>query len=145
MAVRTTSALVRGVLGENYNNRSSLTPFINAANILTDRVATCATEKEMTLTSTELEIIETWLAAHFYAQMDQLYSAKRTGNSAAGAYGQFQGKTDMHLQSTLYGQTAMTLDYSGCLASFGATERKVAGGFWAGRPPSEQTNYEDRD
>jgi hypothetical protein len=51
----------------------------------------------------------------------------------------------MYLEATLYGQTATRLDKSGCLAALATGERKVAGGVWLGRRPSEQTDYVDRD
>ena len=118
-----------------------LTPFIDTASALVDDVAECATNKGKPLTSGRLELLERWLAAHFYQQSDQGYTQRAT----LRASGTFQGDTGMYLESTKYGQTARNLDSSGCLNAIANGTRKVAGGFWAGKPPSEQINYEDRD
>jgi hypothetical protein len=71
---------------------------------------------------------------------DKAYQSKSTG----GASGTFQGQTGMRLESTDYGQAAMILDVTGRLASRsqGRTRPTVA---WGGKPPSEQTDYVDRD
>lgn len=139
--VRTVATAVEGILGEHYDsdNSPSLTPFIDTANDLTSRVATCATARGVTLSSTTLELIERQLAAHFYTRSDPIASEKKTGDASAV----FQGKTEMGLDSTHYGQDAKMLDHSGCLASMSAGRRAVTS--WAGRPPSEQTDYVDRD
>lgn len=148
MAVRTTSTLVRGVLGDSsthpkgqgdYDGTTDLDPFIVAASIMIDRVEACATAKEYTLSSTELEIIERWLAAHMYQMSDQGYTSKSTGGASAS----FMGQTGMYLEGTKYGQMALMLDTSGCLHAI--SKRQVATGFWLGTPPSSQTDYEDRD
>ena len=145
MAARTTVDAVEEVLAGNYdtNKLPSLLPFVRAANLVTNRVAACALEKGITLSTDELREIETWLAAHFYAKVDRTYAHKRTRD----AWGTFDGKTGMYLEATLYGQTAVILDYSGCLASMNAEngDRKVAVGFWLGKPPSQQIPYQERD
>lgn len=137
---RTNAAAVLGVLGVNYDtvNNPSLAPFIDSAAIVLTRVATCATAKGKTLTAAELELIERWLAAHLYQQMDEGYASRATSSAS----GSFKGQTGMRLESTMYGQTAMTLDASGCLENLG--KRQTAGAFWLGRSPSEQTAYVDR-
>lgn len=140
MPPRTDSQKVKGVLGVNYGS-IDLAPFMDTANVVVTRVAACAIGRSITLTAAELELIERWLSGHFYAMADQLYTSKSTG----GASGTFQGQTGMYLESTIYGQTAMRLDWSGCLQAIGGPERKVAGGFWLGKPPSKQTDYSDRD
>ena len=136
---RTSSSSVQGVLLDDYNGTSSLTPFIDTASAIVDRVATCATEREYTLSTIELELIERWLAAHFYVVSDQPYSSKQTERSKAD----FQGKTGMYFESSKYGQTAISIDYSGCLASI--SKRQKATAFWLGKPVSDQIPYEDRD
>ena len=142
MAQRTTKAAVQGVLLQDYSQEHDLQAFIDTAAVIIDRVATCATDRDHTLSAAELEIIERWLAAHFYATSDRPYQNKST----SGASGGFQGQTGMYLEATYYGQTASSLDSSGCLASIAAgDERKTARGFWGGLPPSEQTAYTDRD
>lgn len=140
---RTTSEQVIGILisGKQYDAKTTpdLTGFIETASAVVDRVITCAGRKEVILTDALLELIERWLSAHFYAHADQLFTSKST----AGASGSFQGQTGMHLESTQYGQTAMDLDYSGCLAAINKGAR--AGAIWLGKPVSQQINYLDRD
>lgn len=140
---RTNSAAVQGVLLNDYDSAEapSLTPFIDTASIIVDRIATCATKKGITLTGSELELIERWLAAHFYGVSDQPYTASRT----LDAYGQFQGRTNMYLEATKYGQMAMVLDNSGCLAAIGTEVRKRASMAWLGKTKTEQIPYEQRD
>lgn len=139
--VRTTSALVIEILDRNYNTRDapSLTPFIAAANSLVNRVRTCAREKSLALSTTELELLERWLAAHMYCQADRTYRQKSTGKAS----GAFDGITKDGLESTMYGQTALRIDYSGCLRQIhtGASATVI----WLGKPPSEQIDYADRD
>ncbi len=138
---RTVATAVEGILGDHYDsdNSPSLTPFIDTANALTTQVATCATARGVTLSSTTLELIERYLAAHFYSRSDPIASEKKTGDATAA----FQGKTEMGLDSTHYGQDAKTLDHSGCLASM--SKGRQATTEWIGRPPSEQTDYVNRD
>lgn len=137
---RTTSSAVEQVLLGDYASDSSpsLTPFIEAASAVVDRVETCSDDKEIALSDAELELIERWLAAHFYAMTDQPYAETETLTSRA----KFQGQTGMGLDASKYGQMAKVLDYSGCLAEVGNPR---VGGFWLGRRPSEQTPYVDRD
>jgi len=97
------------------------------------------------LNATLAESVECFLAAHFYAHADQLLQSKSTGGSS----GSFQGQTGQVLSSTQYGQTAMLLDVTGLLAKRSKEaetgQKRVAGVSWLGLPPSEQTDYEDRD
>lgn len=139
---RTTPDAVRGVLSGNYdcNENTNLAPFIDTASNLVDFVSTCATSKGTSLTSTTLEIIERWLAGHFYAMSDLMYSQKSTGAASAT----FQGQTGMGLSSTLYGQQAMIVDTSGCLAErnkemLDGSKKKVQM-VWLGKDPPDQDN-----
>ena len=119
----------------------SLTPFIDTANVVVTRVAACALRKGITLSAAELELIERWLAALYYCQSDKPYASRST----AGASGSFHGQTGMYLTSTLYGQTALNIDSSGCLDAIANGPRKTATASWLGKAPSEQTDYMDRD
>ena len=136
---RTTAAAVKLVLNRDYDTRNlpDLTPYIDTASAMVDDLDECADARGYTIDSTRLELIERWLAAHCYALSDQPY----TGRSTLGASGQFQGRTDMGLDATKYGQQAKALDKSGCLAGAGAT----ASILWGGQRPSAQTDYVDRD
>lgn len=148
MAIRTTSALVAGVLVDSsasangqgdYDGTTDLTPYILIASRITDRVATCASNKGITLDTEELEVIERWLAAHYYQSSDQALASKSTG----GASGSFQGQTGKRLEGTKYGQAALDLDYSGCLNAI--QMRAFAGAKWLGKVPSDQVRYSERD
>ena len=133
---RTTTAAVRLIIPTDAD--LSLDSFISAATCLVDYVAAQDTDS---LVSTDLLTeIETWLAAHFYAIRDLQYHQKQTEKASAV----FQGKTGMSLDATLWGQQAKVLDVSGTLGTLGR-QKHVASMGWLGLPPSEQTDYEDRD
>lgn len=139
---RTTAQLVQGLLIADYDtkNNPDLTPFINTASIMVDTVVLQGASKGIVLSGTESEMIERWLAAHYYAVNDKPYQSKST----EGASASFVGQTAMYLEATLYGQTAMRLDRSGVLNNIGGKQRNVAGGFWLGKPPSSQIPYDQR-
>jgi hypothetical protein len=140
MPVRCTPNDVKAVLapGKDYDLRRNppLDVFILTASLLVDEVETKAAGA---YSASRLKTMETWLAAHAYKQSDKDFSARST----AGASGTFAGRTDMRLDSTLYGQMAQTLDTMGFLAVI--ESRPVqAGGDWLGIPPTSQTEYWDR-
>lgn len=141
MALRTDAAAVQESLGSNYDSRRK--PPLNAAlrfgNVLTTRLVTLAAQDDMTLTTDELREIETNLAAHYYCLNDKLLTSKST----KGASGSFQGQYGMQLESSDYGQAALTLDWTGILREMGKTATVQA--FWGGLPESEQQTYEERN
>lgn len=139
---RTTAAKVQGVLQGDYDAEGapSLTPFIETATSLTDEVATKAAAKGVSLGSARLELIERWLAAHFYAVSDQPFAS----NVTKGAEAVYQGKTGMGLESRFYGQHAMLLDTSGVLRAMNSPAGRASAA-WLGKAPSEQTDYDQRD
>lgn len=138
---RTTSQAVRAVLNEDYDtlNEPTLSPYIDTASAVVDDVVSCYNEQGLTISAARQELLERWLAAHFYQQSDKGYAAKSSDRASAT----FQGQTAMYLESTLYGQTVLVLEPKGCLktAAVGAV---AAGGLWLGRNQPEQTDYEDR-
>lgn len=143
---RTNAAAVQAILGgtatnSNWDGTTSLTPFIDTASAMVDRVETCAIADEADLTAAELELVERWLAAHCYQQFDKGYTSRSTISSS----GSFEGQTGMYLESTRYGQMAMSVDPSGCLRAQNAGGRTVASAVWLGKPPSAQVNVWDRD
>lgn len=144
MAVRTDATAVQAILlagieNTNYDAESpSLVPFIRAASIMVDNLVTCATDKGLTVSSDTLTEIETWVAAHAYQMADQGYSEKTTER----ARGKFQGVTKMYLEGTKYGQMAMMLDTTGCLAEM--SQAMFGSATWGGKTPEEQIDYEDR-
>lgn len=136
MTIRTSSSSVQSILGDNYDGSTDLTAFIATASALTDHVA--AKDSDGILSATVLELIERWLAAHFYAHADQLKTQEGRGQSNAS----YQGQYGMGLKGTKYGQAALDLDFTGALAALG---KKRIGMSWLGLVPSDQTDYEDRD
>jgi hypothetical protein len=143
MATRTSAAAVRAILGDHYDPKINLTPFIARATSLTDWLE--GEDSDSELDATVLEQIECNLAAHFYTRADMIAQSRSTG----GASGSFQGQTTMGLASTFYGQDAMTLDVTNALA--GRNQEMISGSrskvqmHWLGKPPSNQTDYVDRD
>ena len=138
---RTTSNAVKQLLGSNYGtdhlgNDPSLRPYIDTAAVIIARVITCATSKGFTHTSAELELIERWLAAHYYTRMDPTYTSKST----AGASGSFTSPKD---DTERYRQSAIELDASGCLKLI--LSRNKATAVWLGKVPSDQIPYEQRN
>lgn len=154
MAQRTTTTKIKLQLTADYDiaGAPSLQPFLAAAVALTDRAVACAVAKGISLTAsvvTDAEtttlaaLIENALACHFYkyARDRELMS-----KSTAGASGSYSGQTAMYLEGTRYGQTALSLDVSGCLQAIAMGQQaKRARGRWLGRRPSEQTAYTDRN
>lgn len=138
---RTRAIAVRDVLLRDYDTIDcpSLEPFIEKANVMTDRVAACAIAKNNPYTTAELELIERYLTAHAYAMSDRTYSARST----LRASGSFNGKTGMYLEATFYGQQAKELDVNGCLESLGKTHS--VGAVWLGKRPSVQLDVEQRE
>lgn len=137
---RTNAELVKGILGDDFGKKAdgslpSLTPFIRAAGLITDRVATCASDRGKTLTGAELAEVEAWLAAWFYTRSDPAYASKQSGKSG----GTFISDPK---QPDRYKAGAVALDYSGCLVAI--LERRTAGAAWIGKEPSSQIDYENR-
>lgn len=104
---RTTSELVQGII--QVQEGVDLAPFIDTANQLTTDI--CG---EYDYTAVKLELIERWLAAHFYAIFDSQLSAAKAGSVSV----RFQNKIDYGLKLTHWGQTAMRLDTEGGLAAW---------------------------
>lgn len=144
MAARTDEDKVKEVLMSDYGPKSdgSLPPldsFIRAANLVTTRVYECSVRNSLTLSDEELVEIETWLAAHYYVQSDQVFASR----SEAGASMSFQGQLGMGLENSKYGQAALNLDYSGCLRKVLKGQRAM--GAWLGKPKSSQQTWEQRN
>lgn len=150
---RTDPAHVQAILVKDYDavNQVDLTPYIATASAVVDRVVSDAqTKKNITLSDgphlvagdsigTEAELIERWLAAHFYAVSDKPYTQKSTDKASAS----FNGQTAQGFEATLYGQMAMRVDWSQCLRNLDQQQR--ARGVWLGKPPSQQIDYDQRN
>lgn len=138
MAYRTTEDAVRAIIDNT--TAIDMNPFIRIANRLVSKVD--AYDTGSMLDAGDLQELETWLAAHFYAHRDQLLQNKST----SGASGGFQGQTGMYLASTQYGQTALMLDVTGYLSALqqmAQNGRKVAQMIWLGSTESEARGYSD--
>ena len=138
MAIRTTATTVGGIIEVDSN--VSVSPMIDVANELVDKVATNDTNGVMTVGM--LRHLETYLAAYFYAIRCQQYKEKKTGDASASFQIGESGKGCFDAND--WGRTAMMLDLTGYL-------RKLNNGIvnvgldWLGLPPSSQTDYVDRD
>ena len=92
----------------------SLTPFIEVANSLVTEVCAAATDSAGTLVydATRLELIERWLAAHFYCIRDPRASREEVDDVATT----YRSVVEIGLNNTHFGQMAMIIDTNGGLA-----------------------------
>lgn len=109
MAVRVIDADVLAILDTDIDD---LSPFITAANVLVEKLLASSGLAEAQLTE-----IERWLSAHFACMYDNRENEVWTDKSRAV----FEGKTDMGLDYTRYGQMAKLLDTTGTLAASNAS------------------------
>ena len=116
MAIRTTEAAVSGII--EVDSDISLTPFIETASNLTDRVAAASSPPA----AATLELIERWLSAHFYTVRDP-----RPVSERAGSVGEtVQSRVDLGLKTSHYGQMAISLDPTGTLKAISAGTRQAS-------------------
>ena len=114
---RTTPELVAGIIEVDLVSVPDLTPFIHAASLLVDIL-----DVETDLSMERQTVVETWLAAHFYAIRDPRYLVER-----AGPVGEtIESKVGLGLSVTRYGQQAMILDTSGILRDLELRKRTVS-------------------
>jgi hypothetical protein len=109
MAVRTDDAAVGLIIEADAT--ISLTPFIETANALVTELCDVVPAVH---DADRLELIERWLAAHFYSVRDPRPASESAGPVAST----FMHKVGMHLNLTTHGQQAMMLDTSGALAQW---------------------------
>ena len=107
MANRTTAALVGGIIDVDAD--IAITPFIDAANAL---VTECCGDSTV-YDATRLELIERWLAAHFYTVRDMRAESEKAGSVSQ----KLQSKVDLGFDTSHYGQMAMRIDTEGGLAA----------------------------
>lgn len=147
---RTTAVLVRKIKTD-IPTGTDLDPFIEPANFLvTKLLSTAVVPGTTTLWYTNdgdgLTLIETWLAAHFNCVDDPRAASEKVGPITQ----RLQGKIDLGLDSSLYGQQAMRLDISGILSRYNNQAKtddrprlNVAGGvLWLGKTAEAEA---DRD
>lgn len=115
MANRCTEIEVKEIIDTTLTE-NKIAPFITAANLIVTGILTGSG-----LLSAQLKEIERWLTAHFVAIRDPRISAEKT----EGASATYQGKTDMGLDHTSYGQQVKLLDTTGALANLGKRKASV--------------------
>ena len=130
---RTTSSEVQEII--KIQAGYDLDPFITAANELVTEVCDVTAAG---YTDARLALIETWLAAHFYAQYDP-----RSETEKADVVSRKRLKrADLGFNNTHYGQMAMRLDTYGGLAAI--NDQMIKGGkavmsvTWVGKTELEQ-------
>lgn len=109
--MRTTAPAVKLLVETDDTVSTDLAPFIEAANSL---VTKFCDDGLGTNSEAQLELIERWLAAHFYKIRDAAVSNESAGGVGAG----FQYKIDYGLALTHWGQQAMAFDFTGNLAAW---------------------------
>jgi hypothetical protein len=117
MAIRTDEDAVKGII--EVDDSIDLTPFIEVANNVVDQVCLASSYSNATL-----ELIERWLAAHFYATRDP----RTNQESVKGIIEQFEGTTKVGLNNTRYGQQALLIDTAGNLAALDDVASSGGGG-----------------
>lgn len=112
---RTDSAAVCAVLDTELDD-DQIDPFIQTANIM---VTEYLAGSDCGLSDALLKEIETYLAAHFVTLRDRIVKSE----AADGVKFDYQGATDMGLDSSQYGQTAQILDSCGKLTQLSDADR----------------------
>ena len=106
---RTTATEVRQIMDQAITiTDPNIDAFIAGANALVTKIY----ENDTQLGNTLKEQIEMWITAHMIASTVERMPAKAKGGPAEVTY---TGKWGYDLTSTSYGQTAMTLDFTGKL------------------------------
>jgi hypothetical protein len=118
MALRTSYAAVAEIVEVDSDVSSTLQAFMDTANGLVDRMVSDAKDNKGnafwndTSDATLLELIERWLAAHFYRVRDPGFRVEISATSQTTII----SKIDLGFSLTHEGQQAMMLDVSGWLA-----------------------------
>ena len=115
MALRTSAPEVCAII-ETDLDADAVLPFIIPASALVDEHLAGFTPA---ISDGLLLQIETYLAAHFLA----LFDPRAESESADGVRFKYEGKTDMALDSSKYGQMAQVLDPSGRLKQLSKDNR----------------------
>jgi hypothetical protein len=103
--LRTTEEAVSAIV--DADSTIDLAPFLEAANFLVTKHCSPAGAGYE-----ELELVERWLAAHFYRIRDPKASSEKAGSVAAN----YMHQVDLGLDQTQEGQMAKVFDSSGKLA-----------------------------
>jgi len=115
---------------------ADLTPFIEVANELVTEKCTSSG-----YSAGRLILIETWLAAHFYACT---LNKQKSSVNLSDVSVNYQSKIDLGLSLTHYGQMAMQMDTAGNLAALNQAilngTRKIVGLTWLGTERDTDTD-----
>jgi hypothetical protein len=106
---RTTATRVEGIIEVDPDD--TLTPFINSANRVVTRICE---DTDDAYTTDELEDIECWLAAHFYAVLRPAFVVESVDVMTT----RIESKVDLGLSNTRWGIAAMAIDTFGNLANW---------------------------
>ena len=128
MAIRTTPDQVEAII--DLEESFAVLPFIETSSLLVDDLVASGNASGYSVA--KLEMIERWLAAHFYA-----IAVPRVASEKAAVVAQSnQYKLGLNLAVTMYGQQVLTLDISGWFASINANatagKRTSIGAVWLG-------------
>lgn len=109
----TTALAVQGIIEHDVD--IPLDPFIETASMLIDRLLVPVLDDDNSpyYNNVQLEVIERWLSAHFYAVRDPRTAFEGVGKVQAS----FESKVGLNLNNTRYGQTVLYLDTSGTFAA----------------------------
>tara|TARA_R110002020_G_scaffold12409_6_gene45515 strand:- start:20659 stop:21072 length:414 start_codon:yes stop_codon:yes gene_type:complete len=102
--------------------------FIDVANELVTEMCTGSNGPTTAYSAARLELIERWLAAHFYAIRDPRVKSEKAGPVGVN----YQEKVDLNLKLTSYGQQAMMLDTNGGLRSIDQNKAYQVQVLWLG-------------
>lgn len=136
---RTTRALVGSIIELDSGvvpDEAALEPFVTIANELVTECCTGDAGPTTAYTAARLELIERWLAAHFYTNRDPRTVTERAGSVSE----QYQSCVSLGFDTSHYGQTAMRLDTNGGLAKLNSDSKKgkpTVGVTWLGTPADE--------
>lgn len=129
MPYRTTPELIAQII--EVDEEIDLDAFILSANELVTEICEPAG-----YTDDRLELIERWLAAHFYCMNDPRASFEKAGRVSTS----YESKPDLGFNLSKYGQMAMRLDTSGGLAALDRKTNSMKGNsvgtprvYWLGK------------
>lgn len=127
---RTTSEAVAGII--EVDESISIAPFIETASVLVTDCCTGTAGPATPYSDERLELIERWLAAHFYAVRDRRPAFEQAGPVSA----KYENFVDAGLASTMYGTQVMLIDTNGGLAVLSKQasdgKKRQAGVYWMG-------------
>lgn len=121
MARRTTSDLVLGILGPKFDSTVDVSPFIDTASKIVDKLESKQTTSGCgdPLDEQHLELIERWLSAH-YATLTYRNHIVTSESIGAASKSYSIPTPESGISSTPYGQQAIAIDTSGILRRLGS-------------------------